>query len=288
MRWGGVTVAAFIVYHLLHLSTNTIRPGGASPSPYVRLVDGFQIWWGGRELYGRPDRGGISSAVRVLERVRDVGRQHQHPAASPPQRRPGHGRGGDHGRILDRPVLGAVRLGRPVSSTLTELSAGYYTVGDWVIDEKAPPGSIEKRLDTRKVEARLISPANRRALSVIIVGTGLAGASAAATLREAGYRVTSYCYHPISATTTTTRSPLTQGRRMPTDSHSLIVGESRGHPGSMHRTGTQYKIYMGLLWVRSMAVDARARQRSAVSGSRRNPPRTVGRGVRASCKWSNP
>ncbi|MGH3967533.1 MAG: succinate dehydrogenase cytochrome b subunit, partial [Mycobacterium sp.] len=45
MRWGGVTVAAFIVYHLLHLTTNTIHPGGASPSPYVRLVAGFQVWW---------------------------------------------------------------------------------------------------------------------------------------------------------------------------------------------------------------------------------------------------
>ncbi|MGH3971155.1 MAG: succinate dehydrogenase cytochrome b subunit, partial [Mycobacterium sp.] len=45
MRWGGVTVAAFIVYHLLHLTTNTIHPGGASPSPYVRLAAGFQVWW---------------------------------------------------------------------------------------------------------------------------------------------------------------------------------------------------------------------------------------------------
>lgn len=45
MRWGGVTVALFIVYHLLHLSTNTIHPGGASMSPYMRLVNGFQIWW---------------------------------------------------------------------------------------------------------------------------------------------------------------------------------------------------------------------------------------------------
>jgi succinate dehydrogenase / fumarate reductase cytochrome b subunit len=45
MRWGGVTAAAFIVYHLLHLSTDIIHPGGASSSPYVRLVNGFQIWW---------------------------------------------------------------------------------------------------------------------------------------------------------------------------------------------------------------------------------------------------
>lgn len=45
MRWGGVTIAAFIVYHLLHMTTNTIHPGGASASPYVRLVVGFQVWW---------------------------------------------------------------------------------------------------------------------------------------------------------------------------------------------------------------------------------------------------
>ena len=45
MRWGGVTLALFIVYHLLHLTTNTISPGGASSSPYERVVNGFQIWW---------------------------------------------------------------------------------------------------------------------------------------------------------------------------------------------------------------------------------------------------
>lgn len=46
MRWGGVTIALFVVYHVLHLSAdNVIHPGGASPSPYVRLVNGFGIWW---------------------------------------------------------------------------------------------------------------------------------------------------------------------------------------------------------------------------------------------------
>ncbi|AEV70822.1 menaquinone-dependent succinate dehydrogenase/fumarate reductase, flavoprotein subunit [Mycolicibacterium rhodesiae NBB3] len=79
-------------------------------------------------------------------------------------------------------------------SSEADLSTGYYTVGDPVVDDKAPLGPIEKRWDTRKFDAQLVSPANRRALSVIIVGTGLAGASAAATLGEAGYRVTSFCY----------------------------------------------------------------------------------------------
>lgn len=46
MRWGGVVIALFVVFHLLHLSAdNVIHPGGASPSPYVRLVNGFGIWW---------------------------------------------------------------------------------------------------------------------------------------------------------------------------------------------------------------------------------------------------
>ena len=45
MRWGGVTLGLFIIYHLLHLTTNTISPGGASSSPYDRVVNGFEIWW---------------------------------------------------------------------------------------------------------------------------------------------------------------------------------------------------------------------------------------------------
>lgn len=46
MRWGGVTLALFIIFHVLQLSAdNVIHPGGASASPYVRVVNGFQIWW---------------------------------------------------------------------------------------------------------------------------------------------------------------------------------------------------------------------------------------------------
>lgn len=45
MRWGGVTIALFVVYHLLHLTVNVIHPGGASDSPYDRMVNGFSIWW---------------------------------------------------------------------------------------------------------------------------------------------------------------------------------------------------------------------------------------------------
>jgi len=66
--------------------------------------------------------------------------------------------------------------------------------GGRIDDGKVPEGPIEGRWDTRRFDAKLISPANRRKLCVLVVGTGLAGASAAATLGEAGYRVSSFCY----------------------------------------------------------------------------------------------
>ncbi|WP_433699873.1 fumarate reductase/succinate dehydrogenase flavoprotein subunit [Nocardiopsis sp. CA-288880] len=69
-----------------------------------------------------------------------------------------------------------------------------YIEGAPIRDEKAPEGPINERWDKRRFGAKLVNPANRRKLSVIIVGTGLAGASAAATLGEAGYKVTSFCY----------------------------------------------------------------------------------------------
>jgi len=69
-----------------------------------------------------------------------------------------------------------------------------YDLGAPIADTKAPDVDVSQRWDTRRFEAKLVNPANRRKLKVIIVGTGLAGASAAATLGEAGYHVTSFCY----------------------------------------------------------------------------------------------
>ena len=75
-----------------------------------------------------------------------------------------------------------------------ELIEGLYRKGEPISDSKAPVGPIEQRWDSRRFQAKLVNPANRRKLSVIMVGTGLAGASAAATLGEAGYQVKSFCY----------------------------------------------------------------------------------------------
>jgi succinate dehydrogenase / fumarate reductase, cytochrome b subunit len=45
LRWGGLVILLFVVYHLLHLTANVIAPGGAADSPYQRVVNGFSIWW---------------------------------------------------------------------------------------------------------------------------------------------------------------------------------------------------------------------------------------------------
>ena len=44
LRWGGVVIVLFVIYHLLHLTWNIIHPGGAAATPYDRVVNGFQIW----------------------------------------------------------------------------------------------------------------------------------------------------------------------------------------------------------------------------------------------------
>jgi len=63
------------------------------------------------------------------------------------------------------------------------------------LDAKVPSGPLAEKWARRKFENKLVNPANRRKHSVIVVGTGLAGASAAATLAEQGYRVKAFTFH---------------------------------------------------------------------------------------------
>src|ERR1700712_3281844 len=71
---------------------------------------------------------------------------------------------------------------------------GRYVLGDPIADTRAPDSPVGDRWDDRKFSARVVTPANGRRMSVIVVGTGLAGGAAAATLGEAGYHVKSFCY----------------------------------------------------------------------------------------------
>ncbi|MCX7110554.1 MAG: fumarate reductase/succinate dehydrogenase flavoprotein subunit [Proteobacteria bacterium] len=62
-----------------------------------------------------------------------------------------------------------------------------------ILDAKVPEGSLGLKWSTHKFNLKLINPVNRRKYDIIVVGTGLAGASAAATLGELGYNVTAFC-----------------------------------------------------------------------------------------------
>jgi succinate dehydrogenase / fumarate reductase flavoprotein subunit len=63
-----------------------------------------------------------------------------------------------------------------------------------MLDSKIPAGSLEHKWTDYKGHCKLVNPANKRKLEVIVVGTGLAGASAAAALGELGYKVKAFCF----------------------------------------------------------------------------------------------
>ncbi|GGE26036.1 MULTISPECIES: fumarate reductase/succinate dehydrogenase flavoprotein subunit [Sphingobacterium] len=63
-----------------------------------------------------------------------------------------------------------------------------------MLDSKVPSGPLAEKWSKHKFEMKLVNPANKRKFTIIVVGTGLAGASAAAALAELGYNVKTFCY----------------------------------------------------------------------------------------------
>ncbi|MEW6269800.1 MAG: fumarate reductase/succinate dehydrogenase flavoprotein subunit [Thermodesulfobacteriota bacterium] len=72
---------------------------------------------------------------------------------------------------------------------------GQIEVRDGTLDSKVPGGDIQTKWDRHRFEMKLVNPANKRKYTVIVVGTGLAGGSAAASLAELGYNVLNFCIH---------------------------------------------------------------------------------------------
>jgi len=91
------------------------------------------------------------------------------------------------------------------------------------LDAKIPAGPIEDKWDTHRFDIRLVNPANKRKYEIIVVGSGLAGASTAATLAELGYRVKVFTYHdsPRRAHSIAAQGGINAAKNYPNDGDSI-------------------------------------------------------------------
>jgi succinate dehydrogenase / fumarate reductase flavoprotein subunit len=91
------------------------------------------------------------------------------------------------------------------------------------LNSKVPGGPLAEKWDRHRFESKLINPANKRKYTVIVVGTGLAGASAAASLAELGYNVLAFCIHdsPRRAHSIAAQGGINAAKNYPNDGDSI-------------------------------------------------------------------
>lgn len=113
------------------------------------------------------------------------------------------------------------------------------------LDGKVPEGSIEEKWTNYKFDMKLVNPANKRKNTVIVVGTGLAGASAAASLGELGYQVKAFCVHesPRRAHSVAAQGGINAAKNYKNDGDSIYRlfydtvkgGDFRAREGNVYR-----------------------------------------------------
>ncbi len=91
------------------------------------------------------------------------------------------------------------------------------------LDAKIPSGPLDQKWDRHRSEIKLVNPANKRKFSIIVVGSGLAGASAAATLAELGYQVDCFCFQdsPRRAHSIAAQGGINAAKNYPNDGDSV-------------------------------------------------------------------
>lgn len=113
------------------------------------------------------------------------------------------------------------------------------------LDSKIPAGELAKKWTDYKSTCKLVNPANKRKLEIIVIGTGLAGASAAATLGELGYKVKAFCYQdsPRRAHSIAAQGGINAAKNYQNDGDStyrlfydtIKGGDYRSREGNVHR-----------------------------------------------------
>ena len=114
-----------------------------------------------------------------------------------------------------------------------------------MLDAKIPAGELDNKWTDYKGHCKLVNPANKRKLEVIVVGTGLAGASAAATLGELGYKVKTFCFQdsPRRAHSIAAQGGINAAKNYQNDGDSVFRlfydtikgGDYRAREGNVHR-----------------------------------------------------
>src|ERR1700743_1252058 len=108
-----------------------------------------------------------------------------------------------------------------------------------------PEGILDKKWEEYKGHVRLVNPANKRSIEIIIIGTGLAGASAAASLGELGYKVKAFCFQdsPRRAHSIAAQGGINAAKNYQNDGDSIFRlfydtvkgGDYRAREGNVHR-----------------------------------------------------
>src|SRR5262245_6985468 len=130
------------------------------------------------DLSGRASRIGVASQPRSIQQPANI----RDGASDARSSRPGSGpagraagRGGECGHCLSCGVRSRARMIQ--------------------LDSRVPAGPLETKWDRHRFSEKLVSPTNKRSIRIIVVGSGLAGASAASTLGQLGYQVECFCFH---------------------------------------------------------------------------------------------
>src|SRR6201994_3052603 len=114
-----------------------------------------------------------------------------------------------------------------------------------MFNSNIPAGKLDEKWEEYKGHVRLVNPANKRSLEVIIIGTGLAGASAAAALGELGYKVKAFCFQdsPRRAHSIAAQGGINAAKNYQNDGDSVFRlfydtvkgGDYRSREGNVHR-----------------------------------------------------
>ena len=114
-----------------------------------------------------------------------------------------------------------------------------------ILDPKVPAGDLGSKWERYKFDMKLVNPANKRKFSILVVGTGLAGASAAATLAELGYHVKTFCIQdtPRRAHSIAAQGGINATKNYPNDGDSvwrlfydtIKGGDYRSREANVHR-----------------------------------------------------